>query len=111
MHWNAQGLNNSAKQSGLISALQLDHIDIAMIQDRRISAKSDGKPPIRVPNCHTYFMPASEKCHGLLTIVRNNLPSKISPPIATSEGTEVLTVKVWIDKKNNPTPQYIPSWR
>ena len=99
MHWNAQGLNNSAKQSGLVAALQLDHIDIAMIQDSRISAKSDGKPPIRVPNCHTYFIPASEECHGLLTIVRNNLPSKISPPIATSEGTEVLTVKVWIDKK------------
>ena len=35
----------------------------------------------------------------MLTIVRNNIPSKIIPPIATSEGTEMLTVKVWIDKK------------
>ena len=99
LHWNDQGLNSPAKQSALIAALQLDHIDIAMIQDSRIVAKKNGIPPIRVPNCHTYFIPASPECHGLLTIIRNNIPSKSphSPP--TSDGTEVLTVKVWIDKK------------
>ena len=70
-----------------------------MIQDSRIIARIDGKPPIRVPNCHTYFTPASAECHGLITIVRNNISSKISPTIATTEGTEVLTVNVWIDKK------------
>ena len=99
LHWNAQGLNSSAKQSALVAAIELDHIDVVMIQDSRISANNEGKPPIRVPNCHTYFTPASAECHGLLTIVRNKLPSKIVPPIATSEGTELLTVKVWIDKK------------
>ena len=99
LHWNAQGLNSKSKQSTLVAALQLDHIDIAMIQDSRISSRNDGKPPIRVPNCHTYFIPASAECHGMLTIIRNNIPSKIILPIATSEGTEMLTVKVWIDKK------------
>ena len=52
-HWNAQCLNSIAKQSALIAALQLDHIDVALIQDSRISAKNDGKQPIRVPNCYT----------------------------------------------------------
>ena len=111
MHWNAQGLNNNSKQSALIAALQLDHIDIAMIQDSRISAKSDGTPPIRVPNCHTYFIPATGECHGLITIVKNTLPSKISLTVATTEGTEVLTVKVWIDNKKNYITQYIPCQR
>ena len=99
MHWNAQGLNTKEKQSALIASIQLDHIDVAMIQDSRITSNNDGKPPIRLPNCHTYFTPASAECHGLLTIVRNTIPSKISPPIVTSEGTEMLTVKVWINKR------------
>ena len=99
MHWNAQGLNNPGKQSALVAAIQLDHIDITMIQDSRLATRDDGKPPIRVPNCHTYFIPTSAECHGLLTIVRNTIPSKPSPLLVTSEGTEVLTVKVWINKK------------
>ena len=99
MHWNAQGLNNSGKQSALVAALQLDQIDVAMIQDSRIVANKDDKPPLRVPNCHTYFTPASAECHGLITIIRNTLASTTHPTIATSEGTEVLTTKVWIDKK------------
>ena len=73
--------------------------NVAMIQDSRSVAKKDGIAPIRVPNCHTYFIPASPECHGLLTIIRNNIPSKSSHSPPTSEGTEVLTVKVWIDKK------------
>ena len=70
-----------------------------MIQDSRIVANNDGKAPLKVPNCHTYFTPASAECHGLITIIRNTLPSTTHPTIATSEGTEVLTTKVWIDKK------------
>ena len=58
LHWNAQGLNNKSKQFTLIAALQLDDIDIAMIQDSRILAINDGKP-IRILNCHTYFIPVS----------------------------------------------------
>ena len=99
MHWNAQGLNTKEKQSALIASVQLDHIDVAMIQGSRITSNNEGKPPIRIPNCHTYFTPASAECHGLLTIVRNTIPSEISPPIVTSEGTEMLTVKVWINKR------------
>ena len=99
LHWNAQGLNNSEKQSALVAALQLDNIDVAMIQDSRIVANNDGKAPLKVPNCHTYFIPASAECYGLITIIRNTLPSTTHPTIATSEGTEVLTTKVWIDKK------------
>ena len=72
-HWNVQGQNSLAKQSALIAALQLDQFDVAMIQDSRIVAKKDGIPLIRVPNCHTYFIPASPECHGLLTIIRNNI--------------------------------------
>ena len=99
MHWNCKGLNNQGKQSTLIVAIQLDKIYVAMIQDSRNSANNDGKHPIRVSNCHTYFTPATVECRGLITIVNNTLPSKLVPPPATSEGTEVLTVKVWIDKK------------
>ena len=99
MHWNAQGLNNIGKQSALVAALQLDHIDVVMIQDSRLAARDDGKPPIRVPNCHTYFIPSSAECHGLITIVRNTIPSTSSPILETTEGTEVLTVKVWFNKK------------
>ena len=58
LHWNDQGLNSSAKQSALIVALQLGHIDATMIQDSRIVAKKDGIPHIRVPNCYIYFKPA-----------------------------------------------------
>ena len=99
LHWNVQGLNSKTKQSALIAAIQLDHIDVVMLQDSRIPANCDDKPPIRVPNCHTYFIASSAECHGLITIVRNNIPSKAAPTMATSEGTEILTVKVWINKK------------
>ena len=99
LHWNVQGLNSSEKQSALVAAIELDNIDVLMLQDSRISTRNDGKPPIRVPNCHTYSIPASAECHGLITIVRNNIPSMLPPPIATSEGTELLTVKVWINKR------------
>ena len=63
-----------------------------MLQDSRISAKNDGKPPIR-------SIQASAECHGLITIVRNDIPYMLPPPIAISEGTELLTVKVWINKR------------
>ena len=99
MHWNCQGLNNRGKRSALMAAIQLDEIDVAMIQDSRISDNNDDKPPIRVPNYQTYYIPASAECHGLITIVKTNMPPKKSPPPATSEGTEVLTVKVWINKQ------------
>ena len=92
-----------------MAALQLDNIDIAMIQDSCIVANKDGKAPLRVRNCHTYFIPASAECHGLITIIRNTLPSTTHPTIATSEGTEVLTTKVWIDKKQPYSTTYTVS--
>ena len=68
MHWNCQGLNNQGKRSALMAAIQLDQIDVAMVQDSRISDNNDDKPPIRVPNYHTYYIPASAESHGLITI-------------------------------------------
>ena len=79
MHWNAQGLNVHDKQSALIDAILSDNLDIIMIQDSRLKSKDDVLPPIKVPECHTYFKPLSATCHGLLTIVNNRLPSAKHP--------------------------------
>ena len=79
MHWNAQGLNVHHKQSALIDAILSDNLDIIMIQDSRLKSKDDVLPPIKVPECHTYFKPLSATCHGLLTIVNNRLPSAKHP--------------------------------
>ena len=99
MHGNCQGFKNQGKRSALTAAIQLYQVDVVVVQYSRISVNNYDKPPIRVPNYHTYCIPASAECHDLITIVKTNMPSKKSPPPATSEGTDVLTVKVWIDKQ------------
>ena len=99
MHWNAQGLNAHDKQSTLTDAILSDNLDVIMIQDSRLKSKDDVHPPIKVPECHTYFKPLSATCHGLLTIVNNRLPSAIHPAPVLGNGTEALSVKVWLQGK------------
>ena len=95
VHWNAQGANTKL---GLIaSEIKDKEIDIMMIQDTRLAARADGEPPFRVLGYHTYFRPSGEKCHGLLTFVKNSIKSDDMDIITIGDNTEVLSVKIWIN--------------
>ena len=95
VHWNAQGANTKL---GLIaSEIKDKEIDIMMIQDTRLAARADGEPPFRVLGYHTYFRPSGDKCHGLLTFVKNSIKSDDMDIITIGDNTEVLSVKIWIN--------------
>ena len=102
VQWNTQ----SAKDKiGLLQAEIAEHdIDIVLLQDTRLKRRQDGIPKLRVDGYHTYHIPMSEdpavQCHGLITLVNNRVPSKlITLPLNLGISTEVLSVKIWHEKK------------
>ena len=94
VHWNAQGANR--KRALITSCIINEGIDIMLIQDTRLKKRQDGRVPIRVPGCHTFYKPLDENCHGLLTIVRKNIPVQLQKTTNPGENTEILTVKIWL---------------
>ena len=100
VHWNTQGANGKVAE---IQAAVIDHdIDILLLQDTRFKPRADGIAPLRVDGYHTYHIPQREeptKCHGLITLVHFRLPSSIMDIVQIGQSTEVLSVKVWINKR------------
>ena len=96
VHWNAQGANT--KRGRIKSTILHEKIDIMLIQDTRLEKRSDGRPPIKIPGYHTFYKAKSLNCHGLLTIVRSNLAADEIDIERPGEHSEILTVKIWINK-------------
>ena len=69
-----------------------------LIQDTRLEKRSDGRPPIKIPGYHTFYKAKSLNCHGLLTIVRSSLAADEIDIERPGEHSEILTVKIWINK-------------
>ena len=74
VHWNAQGANQ--KTARITSTILNENIDMMMIQDTRIQERPDGRAPVRVPGYYTFHKPIDENCHGLLTIVKRQIPAQ-----------------------------------
>ena len=70
-----------------------------MIQDTRLQERPDGRAPVRVPGYYTFHKPKDENCHGLLTIVRRQIPAQHIDTARPGVNSEVLTVKIWINEK------------
>ena len=100
VHWNTQGANGKVAE---IQAAVIDHdIDILLLQDTRFKPMADWIAPLRVDGYHTYHIPLREeptKSHGLITLVHHRLPSAIMGNIDIGQSTEVLSVKIWINKR------------
>ena len=94
VHWNAQGANR--KRALITSCIINEGIDIMLIQDTRLKERQDGRVPIRVPGCHTFYKPLDENCYGLLNIVHKNIPVQLQKTTNPGENTEILTVKIWL---------------
>ena len=127
VHWNAQGANT--KLGRIKSTIVIEKINIMLIQDTRLENRSDGRPPIRIPGYHTFYKAKSVNCHGMLTILRSNLAADEIDTERPGEHSEILTVKIWINKDsllihniyrikgninlvkllNGPTPAFIGS--
>ena len=70
-----------------------------MIQDTRLQERPDGRAPVRVPGYYTFHKPKDENCHGLLTIARRQIPAQHVGTARPGVNSEVLTIKIWINKK------------
>ena len=100
VHWNTQGAHQKIAE---IQAAVIEHeIDILLLQDTRFKPRTDGIAPLRVHGYHTYHTPQRKeptKCHGLVTMVHHRLPSDIMDTIEIGQSTEVLSVRIWINKR------------
>ena len=96
VHWNAQGANT--KLGRIKSTIVHKKINIMLIQDTRLEKRSDGRPPIKIPGYHPFYKAKSLNCHGLLSIVRSSLAADEIDTERPGEHSEILTVKIWINK-------------
>ena len=97
VHWNAQSA--SQKTSAIKRTILQDDLDIVMIQDTQYRTRNYGMTNIKIHGYHTYHIPAGEDSHGLVTIIKQTIPSEKAPQIDTGEGTESLSIKIWLNNK------------
>ena len=80
-----------------------------MMQDSRLTERSDGRAPLRIRGYHTFYKSKDDNCHGLLTIERGDLAAEQIVTPRPGEHSELLTVTIWINKEPLLVHNLLPS--
>ena len=97
IHWNAQG--TITKTSAIKTANVQDDLDIVMIQDTRYKRRLDDLPYLRIHGYHTHHKTMDEGGHGMVTMIKNTIPSEEAEQIHLGDGTETLSTRIWLNNK------------
>ena len=97
VHWNAQGA--ITKTSAIKTVIVQDDLNIVMIQDTRYKRRLDDLPNLRIHGYHTYHRTMDEGGHGMVTMIKQTIPSEEAEQLHVGDGTETLSTRLWLNNK------------
>ena len=97
VHWNTQ--ETITKTSAIKTAIVQDDLDIVMIQDTRYKRRLDDLPHLRIHGYHTYHKIMDEGGYGMVTMIKNTIPSEEAEQTHLGDCTETLSTRLWLNNK------------